>query len=57
MDAWKKLKLPKVGKECLKLSFFLLFTHKWNHWCETDWLEVDKDIEEILKFYKNELRL
>ena len=22
MDAWKKLKLPKVGKGCLKLSFF-----------------------------------
>ena len=25
--------------------------------CETDWLEVGKDIKEILKSYKNELRL
>ena len=40
-DAWKKLKLPKVGKGRLKLSFFLWFTHWWN----------------LLKFYKNELRL
>ena len=56
-DAWKKLKLPKVGKGCLKLSFFLWFTHWWNRLCETDWLGVGKDIKEILKFYKNELRL
>ena len=56
-DAWKKLKLPKVGKGCLKLSFFLWFTHWWNCLCETDWLGVGKDIKEILKFYKNELRL
>ena len=25
--------------------------------CETDWLGVGKDIEEMLKFYENELRL
>ena len=37
-DAWKKLKLPKIGKECHKLSFFLWFTHWWNHLCETNWL-------------------
>ena len=24
-DAWKELKLPKFGKQCLKLSFFLWF--------------------------------
>ena len=57
MVAWKKLKLPKVGKKCLKLSFFLWFTHWWNCFCETDWLRVCKDIKEILKFYENELRL
>ena len=57
MDAWKKLKLPKVGKGCLKLNFFLWFTHWWNRLCETDWLGVSKDIKEIQKFYKNELRL
>ena len=55
--AWKKLKLPKVGKECLRLSFFLWFTHEWNCFRERDWLGVGKDIKEILKFYKNELRL
>ena len=41
----------------LKLSFFLWFTHWWNHLCETDWLWVGKDIKGILKFHKNELRL
>jgi hypothetical protein len=25
--------------------------------CETDWLGVGKDIEEVLKFYENELRI
>ena len=55
-DAWKKLKLPKVGKGHLKLSFFLWFTLWWNHLRETDWLGVGKDIKEILKFYKNELK-
>ena len=53
MDAWKKLKLPKFGKGCLKFSFFLWFTHWWNRLCETGWLGVGKDIKEILKFYKN----
>jgi hypothetical protein len=48
-DAWKKLKLPKVGKGRLKLGFFLLFTHCWN---ERDWLGVGKDTKEILKCYK-----
>ena len=57
MDAWKKQKLPKVGKKWFKLSFFLWSTHRWNGLCETDWLEVSKDIREILKFYKNQLRL
>ena len=52
----EKLKLPKFGKGCLKLSFFLCFTHWWNRLCETDWLGVGKDIKQILKFYKNELR-
>ena len=56
-DAWKKLKLPKAGKGCLKLRFFLWFTHWCNRLCETNWLGVSKDIKEILKFYKNELRL
>ena len=51
-DAWKKLTLSKSGKRCLKLRFFLWFTHL----CETDWLGVSKDIKEILIFYKNELR-
>ena len=37
-DAWKKLKLPKVGKDCLKLSSFLWFTHWWNRSFETEWL-------------------
>jgi hypothetical protein len=54
---WKKLKLPKVGKGCLKLSFFLWFTHLCNLLWETDWLGVSNDIKEILIFYKNELRL
>ena len=30
-DSWKKLKLPKVGKGCLKLSFFLWFTLVSSH--------------------------
>ena len=46
----EKLKLPKFGKGCLKLSFFLWFTHLWNRLCETDWLGVVKDIKEILNF-------
>ena len=41
----KKLKLLKVGKGCLNLSFFLWFTHWWNRFCETDWLGVGKDIK------------
>ena len=45
------------GKRCLKFSFFLWFTHWWNHLCETDWLGVGKDIKWRLKFCKNELRL
>ena len=57
MDAWKKLKLPKVGKGCLKLSFILWLTHSWNCLCDTDWLGVGKDMKQILKIYKNELRL
>ena len=55
-EAWKMLKLPKIDKGCLKLSFFLWFTHWWNSLCETDWLMVGNDIKDILKFYKNELR-
>ena len=38
-------------------SFFLWFTHWWHRLCETDWLGVCKDIKDILKFYKNELKL
>ena len=53
----KKLKLTKVGKRYLKLSFSLWFTHLRNHFCETDCVGVGKDIKEILKVYKNELRL
>ena len=53
----KELKLPKVGKGCFKPSFFLWFTHWWNCLSETDWLGVGKNIKEIVKFYKNELRL
>ena len=56
-DAWKKLKLPKVGRGCPKLRFFLWLTHWWSHFCETDWLGVGKDVKEILRFYKNELRV
>ena len=47
IDAWKKLKLPKVGKRCLKFSLFLWFTKSWNGLCETF-----VDIKEILKSYK-----
>ena len=53
----EKSKTTKVGKGCLKHSFILWFTHCCNRLCETDWLEVGKDIKEILKYYKNELRL
>ena len=53
----EKTKTTKIGKGSLKLSFFLWFAHWWNHLCGTDWLGVVKDIKEILKFYKNELRL
>ena len=56
MDAWKKLKLSKICEGCLKLSFFLWFTHGWNRLFETVWLGVDNDIKEILKC-KNEIRL
>ena len=56
-NAWKKIKQQKVGKGCLKLSSFFWFTHWWNHLCETDWFGVGKDINKILKFYRNELRL
>ena len=37
--------IPKVGKGCLKFSFFLWFTHLWNCLCQTDWLGVGKDIK------------
>ena len=53
----EETKTTKVGKGCLKVSFFLRFRHWWNHLCERDWLGVGKDIRWILKFYKNELRL
>ena len=55
--AWKWLNLPKIGKGCLNLGFFLWFTHLQNYLCETDWNEVGKDVKDKLKFYKNELRL
>ena len=54
---WEKLKLPKIGKRCLKLSFFLWFTHWWNQLCQIDWLGVGKDIKGILKRFENELTL
>ena len=53
MDAWKKLKIPKIGKGCLKLSFFLWLTHWWIHMCETDWLEVTR----TLKKSKNVIKM
>ena len=36
--SWNYQKMVKV-KGCLKLSFFLWFTHWWNRLCETDWLD------------------
>jgi hypothetical protein len=41
-----------IDRRCLKLSLLLWFTHWWNCLCETDWLGVAKDIEEILKLKK-----
>ena len=52
----KKLKLLKVGKGCLKLSFFLWFTHWCNRLCETDWLGVKNVLQKLTKSYKNEVR-
>jgi hypothetical protein len=52
---YKKLKLPKHGKECLKLSFFpwLLmesFVRNGFTWGRQGWQGAT--IKEILKFYK-----
>ena len=48
----KRLKLPKVGKTCLKICFFIWFTHWWNRFCESDWLGVSKDTKKYLNFIK-----
>ena len=53
MDAWKKL----VKDASNLASFYAMHIDGMNRLCETDWLGVNKDIKEILKFYKNELRL
>jgi hypothetical protein len=45
-----------VGDASNLASFYGLHIDGIVLW-ETDWLGVGKDIKEILKFYKNELRL
>ena len=46
----------KLAKDASNIAFFMV-PHWWHRLCETDWLGVGKNINEILKFYKNELRL
>ena len=48
--------MPKVDKRCFKLACFYDL-NIGGIVCETDWLRVVKDIKELLKFYKNKLKL